>query len=209
MLKKILEYCANLWYSIFRIGANLWYSIFRIGASGVKVMKKYSARDIANWFLWKNKVEQLENENEYDDKYEVYEGLSHLKLQKLLYFAQGVSLAINNESLFSDKIYAWTHGPVVREVYDKFKKYGRNDIELSINNKEMEVIETLESDSKISNVLNLVYDNFGIYTAWQLREMTHIPSGPWETTVRTKGMDKEISLNLIKDYFLNNVIEDA
>lgn len=198
MLKKILEYCANL-----------WYSIFRIRVSGVKVMKKYSVKDIANWFLWKNKIEQLENENEYDDKYEVYEGLSHLKLQKLLYFAQGVNLAINNEPLFSEKIYAWTHGPVIREVYDKFKKYGRNDIELSMSDKEMEVIESLESNPKVSNVLNLVYENFGIYTAWQLREMTHTPSGPWETTVRTKGMDKEINLNLIKDYFLNNVIEDA
>lgn len=172
-------------------------------------MGRYSAKDIANWFLWKNKVEQLENETEYDDKYEVYEGLSHLKLQKLLYFAQGLSLAINNEPLFPDKIYAWTHGPVVKEVYDKFKKYGRNDIELSINDKEMKIIESIESNSKTSNILNLVYENFGIYTAWQLREMTHVPSGPWETTVRTKGMDKEIDSKLIRNYFLNNVIEDA
>lgn len=198
MIKKILEYCTKL-----------WYSIFRIRVSGVRFMKKYSAKDIANWFLWKNKVEQIENENEYDDKYEVYEGLSHLKLQKLLYFAQGVSLAIDGESLFSDKIYAWTHGPVIREVYDKFKKYGRNDIELSLSNKEMEVIEELELDVKASNILNLVYENFGIYTAWQLREMTHIPSGPWETTVRTKGMNKEINLSLIKDYFSKNVVEDV
>lgn len=199
MIKNILEYITNLCYSLFR----------RIGFSGVMNMGKYSAKDIANWFLWKNKVEQLENETEYDDKYEVYEGLSHLKLQKLLYFAQGLSLAINNEPLFSDKIYAWTHGPVVKEVYDKFKKYGRNDIELSVNDKEMKIIESIESNSKTSNILNLVYENFGIYTAWQLREMTHVPSGPWETTVRTKGMDKEIDSKLIRNYFLNNVIEDA
>lgn len=199
MIKNILEYITNLCYSLFR----------RIGFSGVMNMGKYSAKDIANWFLWKNKVEQLENETEYDDKYEVYEGLSHLKLQKLLYFAQGLSLAINNEPLFSDKIYAWTHGPVVKEVYDKFKKYGRNDIELSVNDKEMKIIESIESNSKISNILNLVYENFSIYTAWQLREMTHVPSGPWETTVRTKGMDKEIDSKLIRNYFLNNVIEDA
>lgn len=199
MIKNILEYITNLCYSLFR----------RIGFSGVMNMGKYSAKDIANWFLWKNKVEQLENETEYDDKYEVYEGLSHLKLQKLLYFAQGLSLAINNEPLFSDKIYAWTHGPVVKEVYDKFKKYGRNDIELSVNDKEMKIIESIESNSKTSNILNLVYENFSIYTAWQLREMTHVPSGPWETTVRTKGMDKEIDSKLIRNYFLNNVIEDA
>lgn len=204
MIKNILEYITNLCYSLFRRIDNSC-----LGFCGVMNMSKYSAKDIANWFLWKNKVEQLENETEYDDKYEVYEGLSHLKLQKLLYFAQGLSLAINNEPLFSDKIYAWTHGPVVKEVYDKFKKYGRNDIELSVNDKEMKIIESIESNSKTSNILNLVYENFGIYTAWQLREMTHVPSGPWETTVRTKGMDKEIDSKLIRNYFLNNVIEDA
>lgn len=204
MIKNILEYITNLCYSLFRRIDNSC-----LGFCGVMNMGKYSAKDIANWFLWKNKVEQLENETEYDDKYEVYEGLSHLKLQKLLYFAQGLSLAINNEPLFSDKIYAWTHGPVVKEVYDKFKKYGRNDIELSVNDKEMKIIESIESNSKTSNILNLVYENFGIYTAWQLREMTHVPSGPWETTVRTKGMDKEIDPKLIRNYFLNNVIEDA
>lgn len=204
MIKNILEYITNLCYSLFRNVSKVF-----LGFSGVMNMSKYSAKDIANWFLWKNKVEQLENETEYDDKYEVYEGLSHLKLQKLLYFAQGLSLAINNEPLFSDKIYAWTHGPVVKEVYDKFKKYGRNDIELSVNDKEMKIIESIESNSKTSNILNLVYENFGIYTAWQLREMTHVPSGPWETTVRTKGMDKEIDPKLIRNYFLNNVIEDA
>lgn len=204
MIKNILEYITNLCYSLFRRIDNSCLDF-----SGVMNMGKYSAKDIANWFLWKNKVEQLENETEYDDKYEVYEGLSHLKLQKLLYFAQGLSLAINNEPLFSDKIYAWTHGPVVKEVYEKFKKYGRNDIELSVNDKEMKIIESIESNSKTSNILNLVYENFGIYTAWQLREMTHVPSGPWETTVRTKGMDKEIDSKLIRNYFLNNVIEDA
>ena len=59
MIKNILEYITNLCYSLFR----------RIGFSGVMNMGKYSAKDIANWFLWKNKVEQLENETEYDDKY--------------------------------------------------------------------------------------------------------------------------------------------
>lgn len=195
MGKNILEYLTNL-----------WYSIIRIVVYGVSVMDKYSALDIAKWFLWKNKVEQLENEN--DDSYEVYEGLSHLKLQKLLYFAQGVSLAINGKPIFDDKILAWTHGPVVRSVYDVFKSYGRNDIDLKIDDDDLMMIEEIENDNEISNVLNLVYDNFSIYTAWQLREMTHVVGGPWENTVRTVGMDKEISLNSIQQYFLKEVIDN-
>lgn len=188
---------------------NLWYSIFRIRGNGAINMEKYSALDIAKWFLWKNKVEKIENETEYDDKYEVYEGLSHLKLQKLLYFAQGVNLAINDQVLFNDKIMAWTHGPVVKKVYNSFKKYGRDDIDIELNEKDIKIIENIELDTSTSNVLNLVYENFGIYTAWQLREMTHVPRGPWETTVRTKGMDKEINISDIKSYFETNIVEDA
>ncbi|MCI8461238.1 MAG: SocA family protein [Bacilli bacterium] len=168
--------------------------------------KKYSALDIAKWFLWKNKVEQIENEDESDDKYEVYEGLSHLKLQKLLYFAQGVNLVVNDKALFSDRIVAWTHGPVVRKIYDTYKKFGRDDISIELTEQDNKIIENIELDSDTSYVLNLVYNNFCIYTAWQLREMTHIPKGPWETTVREKGMDKEIDLSIIKDYFDKNIV---
>lgn len=196
MLKKGLEYLTNL-----------CYPLFRIVESKVGIMeRKYSALDIAKWFLWKNRVEQIENEDEYDDKYEVYEGLSHLKLQKLLYFAQGVNLVVNGKALFSDKIVAWTHGPVVRKIYDTFKGFGRDDINIELTEQDNKIIENIELDSDTSYVLNLVYNNFCIYTAWQLREMTHIPKGPWETTVREKGMDKEIDLSIIKDYFDKNIV---
>ncbi|MCI8346638.1 MAG: SocA family protein [Bacilli bacterium] len=199
MLKKILEYPKKVCYYCFRK--------FDKGMRGMK--SKYSALDIAKWFLWKNKVEQIENEDEYDDRYEVYEGLSHLKLQKLLYFAQGVNLVVNNKSLFNDKIVAWTHGPVVRSIYDDFKCFGRNDINMELTEQDRKTIENIELDADTSYVLNLVYDNFCIYTAWQLREMTHVPKGPWETTVREKGMDKEISLSAIKDYFDKNIVTDG
>ncbi|WP_208932366.1 Panacea domain-containing protein [[Haemophilus] ducreyi] len=45
--------------------------------------------------------------------------ISNLKIQKLVYYAQGFSLAINNKPLFSEKIQAWTHGPVTPELYNK------------------------------------------------------------------------------------------
>ena len=39
--------------------------------------------------------------------------ISTMKLQKLLYFAQGWSLAITNEPLFEDDFEAWSSGPVL------------------------------------------------------------------------------------------------
>lgn len=170
-------------------------------------MKRYNAIDIAKWFLWRNRVNQIENEDSNSDSYEVYEGLTHLKLQKLLYYAQGLSLAINDKKIFDDKIYAWIHGPVVKSVYDILKKFGRNEINVKLTDNDLKLIEDIENDSDTSNILNLTYDNYGIYTAWQLRQMTHEAGGPWEETVRTKGMDKEITDSLIENYFKREVID--
>lgn len=199
MIKKVLEYLTNICYYLFGISN-------RYG--GMFMVKRFSALDIAYWFVWKNRVEKMDNETEYD-AYEVYEGLTHLKLQKLLYYAQGISLALNGSCIFSDKIMAWEHGPVIKSVYDKFKKFGREDIELDFDDKVIARVQKIEENSSISNILNLAYDNFSIYTAWQLREMTHVKNGPWERTVRTKGMNKEIEQLLIKEFFEENIVENA
>jgi uncharacterized phage-associated protein len=42
--------------------------------------------------------------------------MSPLKLQSLLYFAQGWHLAVHGEPLFPEPILAWRLGPVVEEV---------------------------------------------------------------------------------------------
>lgn len=45
-----------------------------------------------------------------------------MKLQKLLYFAQGHHLATFGRPLFSDTIYAWNMGPVVPSVWKEDKE---------------------------------------------------------------------------------------
>lgn len=169
-------------------------------------MKRMNAVDIAKWFIWKNYVQQLENVTEGDD-YEVYEGITHLKVQKLLYYGQGISLALYNEPLFNENIYAWQHGPVIKEVYDFLSSYGRDDIKFEegwLND-----VEKIERNDKFNNILNLTYDNFGGYTAWQLREKSHIPGGPWELTVKEKGMDEIIDNDVIKEYFKDYIISNG
>ncbi|MCI9585189.1 MAG: SocA family protein [Bacilli bacterium] len=172
----------------------------------LKRVNVFNAIDIANWFLWKNKIEQIENITEYDE-YEVYEGLTHLKLQKLIYFAQGLFLAYTKKPLFNEKVMAWEHGPVVKEVYNNFSRFKRNEITIDLNKKELDIIDKLEAEEKISTVLNFVYENFGKYTAWQLREMTHIKGGPWEKIVSEKGLNNEIPQKLMGLYF-NKYVEE-
>lgn len=188
MLKKILEYISDLWYS--KIGIREYRR--------KNMSRGFSALDIANWFVWYNQVQKMEHTNE-EDSYDVYEGLTHLKIQKLLYFAEGVCLATFNKQLFKEKIYAWPHGPVVKDVYEKLCENGSKEIEFKIT--DYPVIQDINSNADIYNLLVSVYDSYAGYTAWQLREKSHVPGGPWQITVDTKGMQKEIDKNLIKDYF--------
>lgn len=193
--KKVVEYLHNLWYSNYRVQKR----------KGVITM--FQAYDFATWFIWKNFIEQKENEID-KECYEVYEGISHLKVQKLLYYAQGISLAVRNQPLFEENIIAWPHGPIVREVYDLLKNNKRNDIPEKVANKNIDNIMEISSNSELLNILELTYDNFGGYTAWQLREKTHELGSPWEVVVDTTGLGSIIPNDMIKEYFLQNIIDN-
>lgn len=88
---------------------------------------EYKAMDIAKYF-----INELHPEP--------------LKLQKLLYFAQGFSYAFYDKELFNDDFEAWVHGPVIPSIYHEYKSYEYNPIDLNYNLKEFnkDVIDLLE-----------------------------------------------------------------
>lgn len=61
--------------------------------------KTFRAEDIANYFI------NLSLEQKIDD--DLPEGITHLKLQKILYFAQAAYLSLYDKPLFEEEIYAW------------------------------------------------------------------------------------------------------
>lgn len=149
----------------------------------------YSAEKIAKWFLARNKMDFNFG---YTD-----ECITNLKLQKLLYYAQGCVLALTNSPLFSEEIQAWEHGPVVPELYSKYKVYGRNGIEFN------EQYDEKEIDEAIRGILETVYREFGQFSAWKLRDMTHQET-PWKTTQKNSN----ISNDVIKEYFKTHYVEE-
>lgn len=163
----------------------------------------YAALDISKWFLCKNIAEMKINLS-YEDG---YEGITNLKLQKLLYYAQGIYLSLNNKPLFAEPIEAWKHGPVVQAVYQEYKNFGRENIEISFDESVEQIINKIGNDKNACEALELTYNNFAIYTAWQLRNMTHEEDSPWHKTYYLYDTDI-ISNDLIKEYFSNNVFED-
>lgn len=80
---------------------------------------QYKAKDIAECFLNKNRVQMNFEDSEY---------ITNLKLQKLLYYAQGYFLAKKDIPLFDEDFLAWEHGPVIRKIYNIYKENGANGI---------------------------------------------------------------------------------
>ena len=118
------------------------------------------------------------------------DNISNLKIQKLLYYAQGFHVALYDEPLFVEEIEAWIHGPVVPKVYREYKDRGCGAIPVD-SEFDPEVIPENKKE-----FLNEVYNVFGQYSAWKLRNMTH-EEPPWKNC--TQG--ETISLNSMKDFF--------
>ena len=116
--------------------------------------------------------------------------MSHLKLQKLVYYAQGLHLALYGEPLFAEPIASWEHGPVAPKLYEIYEQYRGGAIPIPPD------IDWSVYDNKTYLHLEQVYYFFGRLSAWQLREMTH-QEKPWKNTPH----NAIIKRNLIKSYF--------
>ncbi|MBF0497087.1 MAG: SocA family protein [Deltaproteobacteria bacterium] len=115
--------------------------------------------------------------------------ISNLKLQKLVYYAQGFHLALYDKPLFLEPIEAWTHGPVVPELYHAYKQYGDGDIPIPKG------LDFTLYDKSTTEHLNEVYSTFGQFSAWKLRNLTHIEP-PW---INAKG--GVITHEAMREYF--------
>ena len=51
------------------------------------------------------------------------EFITHVKLQKILYFSVGYCLAKNNMYIVEHNFQAWPYGPVLPRLYEALKKY--------------------------------------------------------------------------------------
>ena len=143
----------------------------------------YRAENVAKYFCY------LASQSFVGDNKE-REGITNLKLQKILYFAQAYYLSKLNKPLFSDSIEAWQYGPVIPSVYNQFKGKGSNPI----------ICET--DDSTISEndkeILKNVWNTFGGYSASRLVDISHAHS-PWKEAYNSE--EKEISHKAISEYY--------
>lgn len=110
-----------------------------------------------------------------------YGPMSHLKLQKLLFYCDAYCLAFFGEELVTDKFEAWVHGPVSRRVFDEMK-----GVSILYADMEYSPIDGIDEDAEFDNlpsdVKDLIADvlgNLNGWTGYQLEISTHNEL-PWQ-----------------------------
>ncbi len=124
-----------------------------------------------------------------------------LALQKLLYFSQGFSFALNRKQLFEEDCEAWLHGPVYPEVYKIFRDFKYNPID-DERFAVLEGIKTELSDEEM-NVLALVCGTFGLYGGKVLEEITH-KENPWSAAMKSSVKEDFMENNIISKESIKN-----
>lgn len=158
----------------------------------------YKAMDVANYII--NKSIDLEKP------------VSNLKLQKLLYYVQATSLVNGDErGMFEEDISAWKYGPVVEDVYHKFKMYANMPIRNKSTVRGVDVLEDLFSEKKYDpydvilekdkELIDRVIFSYIDYSALDMVRKTHTEQ-PWKESFE-KGQHC-ISKKLIRNYYLLN-----
>ena len=109
-----------------------------------------------------------------------YGPMSHLKLQKLLFYCDAYCLAFFGRELISDKFEAWVHGPVCRKVYNEMR--GASVLYTDVAYSPMPGIdEDVEFGKLPIDVKDLVSDvlkNLSMWSGVELERLTH-QELPW------------------------------
>jgi len=121
--------------------------------------------------------------------------MTAMKLQRLVYYAQGWSLVWDEKPLFDEKIEAWANGPVVRELYERhkglFKVSDWDGTPDALTSEEKETVDK-------------VLEFYGKMSSQQLSDLTH-KEEPWRDARAGIGAnqrgDEEITHAALAEYY--------
>ena len=102
--------------------------------------------------------------------HEAQEPVTNLKLQNLLYYLQGWSIAISDRPAFAEPLLAGEHGPLVASVYEEYAHYRWNPIGEAV------AMPCLEDD--LVELIKEVLEAYGGESAYALQIRTH-HERPW------------------------------
>ena len=121
--------------------------------------------------------------------------LSNLRLQKILYFAHRSFLGENGRPLVRGPFMRYPYGPVIEEVNERVKKYGRKVIPEDA----FGLHETLSKDSEEYQTIEKEYKERKAQYASSLVHETHTLGGAWDKCLEENR--REIPNGYIKEEY--------
>jgi uncharacterized phage-associated protein len=123
--------------------------------------------------------------------------VDNLKLQKLLYYSQGIHLVLHGKArLFPEDIEAWDYGPVVPEVYHAYKQHGFDVIPPADGHLPLSLDEIDAVDKALAC--------FGEMSGVALIHQTHYEQ-PWRSAYKPGRPSGKISIDVMYDYFVSSL----
>lgn len=145
-----------------------------------------TARDVAEYFLTRVDAESGDS-------------LSNLKLQKLVYYAQGYHLALFGKPLFNERIEAWEHGPVIPDLYRIYEQNKSQSIPPPDN------FDPDKFDTETRELLEEVFEVYGQFSASKLRNIAHAEK-PWSDAYSVRPF-APIEQKSMEQYFKNLLVD--
>jgi len=137
--------------------------------------------------------------------------ISHLKLQKLLYYAYAEYFLATGKKLFKEPLVAFKYGPVVEDVFYKFRSNGSSSIDyiedevfvitaakITATPSFLRIISSEDGLNAAKSILKVI-KQYMVYDARELVRKTHEAGGPWDT-VYIEGKNCVITDDLISQY---------
>ena len=140
-----------------------------------------TVHDVADYFLWLAHRDRL--------------GVDHLKLQKLVYYAQGFHLGFRDRPLFEAELRAWAYGPVSPDLWQRYR-YRRDYLEPP------EAVDESVFTDDAREVITMVHVRFRNDSGLDLYHRTHTER-PWaeaDEHAQDGGSDV-LGHETMRDYF--------
>jgi len=112
-------------------------------------------------------------------------GLTHMKLQKLVFFVHAWGLALHGASPVGERPQAWEYGPVFDSLYHMLKGYGSRAVSdylfrMNPDTGQRQALIPAGDKHQLWNLIGQVCQRYGPLDALSLSALTHEKNSPWE-----------------------------
>ncbi len=110
--------------------------------------------------------------------------ITPMKLQKLIYCLYKEYYKNTGRALFDERFEAWKYGPVLRSIYDTFKKYGSNTIkEFAISVDGNIYVVNQKQSSSFQEAFEKTWERYSDYDGIVLSSFTHQANTAWRKAI--------------------------